>query len=413
MNFQSSAIFKLHQKLKNIYRWTLFSTLSGAMAGGAAAFFLILLDAATAFRNQNSVIIWLLPIAGFAIGWVYAKYGQDIAGGNNLILDEIHDPQKRIPLHMAPFIFVGTLVTHLFGGSAGREGTAVQMGSALSDQLTRFFKIEPTERQILLMAGAGAGFGAAIGAPWAGAIFGMEVARSGGLRPYVFLPCLIASFVGYGVCLLLGAPHSQFPKPEIPDWNVTLFFGVAVAGLCFGLTARIFSFITHFVENFCQRWIKHPPLKPFLGGLLLVILYSLEGSYNYVGLGIPHIQNSLETVANFKDPAFKVLFTSLTVGTGFKGGEFIPLVFIGTTLGSALSLLLPVGFSLLAALGFAAVFGGASKTPIACTLMAMEIFGYQIAPFALLACYLSYYFSGAKGIYKSQRNFSLKKITST
>lgn len=394
---------KLRKTLNQYYRWTLLSILSGTLSGIAAAIFLIFLEWATRTRDLNPTIIWLLPIAGFFIGWVYHQFGKDVAGGNNLIIDEIHDPKKTIPFHMAPFVLAGTLITHLFGGSAGREGTAVQMGASLSDQLYRFFRIETEERKILLASGAGAGFGAAIGAPWAGVIFGMEVINVGHLRLFALFQCLISSFVGYEVAVLLGSPHSHYATPEFPELSLQILFWVALAGVIFGLTAKVFSMTTHAVERVSNHFIKYPPLKPFFGGLILVTLFYWEGSYRYVGLGIPYIQSAIEQVSNFKDPALKSIFTSLTVGTGFKGGEFIPLVFIGTTLGSALSVLIPVGFSLLAALGFAAVFGGASNTPIACTIMAMEIFGPKIGPFAFVACFMSYYFSGHHGIYKSQR----------
>jgi H+/Cl- antiporter ClcA len=373
------------------------------LAGIAAAVFLIALDWATRLRDQNPVIIWALPLIGFAIGWVYHRYGQDVAGGNNLILDEIHDPKKIVPLRMAPLILVGTVLTHLFGGSAGREGTAVQMGSSLADQLTRLFHIETAERKILLIAGAGAGFGAAIGAPWAGAVFGMEVIYVGRLRLFAWFECLIASFVAYFTAVLLRAPHSLYPAVEIPSLQVRLLLLVALAGIVFGLAARFFVLSTHIVERTLNRWIKYPPFKPLTGGLLLVLFFYLEGSYRYAGLGIPYIQEALTRPSPWFEPLFKSLFTSLTVGSGFKGGEFIPLVFIGTTLGSTLSLLLPVSAGLLAALGFAAVFGAAANTPIACTLMAMEIFGPRLGPFALIACLVSYCFSGPHGIYKSQK----------
>lgn len=401
---------KIKEKLNQYFRSAVLSVLSGVLSGLAAAVFLISLNWATNFRDLNSKVIWLLPLAGFFIGWVYYKFGKDIAGGNNLIIDEIHNPKKIIPIHMAPFILLGTIITHFFGGSAGREGTAVQMGASLSDQLHRFFKITPEERKALLASGSGAGFGAAIGAPWAGVIFGMEVINIGGLKFFALFQCFIASFVGYFVTVKLGAPHSHYPLPEIPTLSLNIIFWVAVAGILFGLTAKLFSMTTHAVESLSQHLIKYPPLKPFIGGLILVSLYYAEGSYRYVGLGIPYIQSAIENVASFKDPALKSVFTSLTVGTGFKGGEFIPLVFIGTTLGSALSIFIPVGFSLLAALGFAAVFGGAANTPIACTIMAMEIFGYKIGPYALVACVMSYYFSGHYGIYKSQR-IQIKKQT--
>ena len=168
--------------IKRYCRWTFFSILSGLLAGLAATVFLYFLDWATETRDLNPIIIWALPVAGFVIGWVYLKWGQKAGKGHNLILDEINDPKEVLPLRMAPLVLGGTLLTHLFGGSAGREGTAVQMGATLSDQLSRFFKIENIERKILLVTGAGAGFGAAIGTPWAGVIFGMEVVQVGQLQ---------------------------------------------------------------------------------------------------------------------------------------------------------------------------------------------------------------------------------------
>lgn len=389
--------------LSRYIRWTFLSALSGILAGIAAAAFLISLEWATNTRNENHFLIWLLPLAGFFIGWVYHHFGKDVAAGNNLILDEIHDPKKTVPFHMAPFILGGTIITHLFGGSAGREGTAVQMGASLSDQLTRFFSIEPEERKILLTAGAGAGFGAAIGAPWAGVIFGMEVINVGRLSLFAWFECLVASFVGYYTTVLLRAPHSVFPSIDVPEFSVRILFFVAIAGAVFGLTAKLFSMSTHFAERCLNRLISYPPLKPFIGGLLVASFFYFEGSFRYAGLGIPYIQDALVQQSGFRDPILKSVFTSLTIGSGFKGGEFIPLVFVGTTLGSALSTILPVSFALLGALGFAAVFGGAANTPIACTIMAMEIFGYRIGTLALVACFMSYYFSGHHGIYKSQK----------
>ncbi len=389
-------------------RWAFLSVLVGILAGTSAAVFLILLDWATKAREAHPAIIWILPLAGFAIGWVYHHYGRDVAPGSNLILDEIHDPQKVVPVRMAPLILGGTILTHLFGGSAGREGTAVQMGASLADQLTHLFRIAPEERKILLVAGAGAGFGAAIGAPWAGVIFGMEVMNVGRLRLFAWFECLIASFVGFYTAVLLNAPHSVFSRFELPyfDWKTIVY--VALAGVAFGFTARLFTALTHFVERAQAAIIQYSPLKPLLGGLLLIGLYHLEGSYRYVGLGISYIQEALREPATFWEPVFKTGFTALTIGSGFKGGEFVPLVFIGATLGSALGLILPVSFQLLAAVGFAAVFAGASNTPIACSLMAMEIFGPQIAPYAVVACFASYYCSGHHGIYKSQRIYVKK-----
>ena len=389
--------------IKSALRWSFFSILCGILAGLAAAAFLILLDWTTQARLEHQKIIWLLPFAGLFLGWIYHRFGREVDAGSNLILDEIHDPKNIIPFKMAPLVFLATIITHLFGGSVGREGTAVQMGATLSDQLSRFFQIESEERKILLVAGTGAGFGAAIGAPWAGVIFGMEVIAIGRIRFHALYQCLIASFVGHYVTHFVGAKHSVYPHFEIPGFNLKSALSVAVAGCIFGLTSVLFVNFTHHLQKSLKKIIVYPPLRPFFMGILIVVLYWLEGSYRYAGLGISEIQSSLLLRSSFSIPALKAFFTALAISAGFKGGEFIPLVFIGATLGSALSVILPVAFPLLAALGFSAVFAGAANTPIACSLMASEIFGWKILPYATIACFVSYYTSGHHGIYASQR----------
>ena len=394
--------------IKRYLKWTVLSSISGLLSGLAATIFLVFLDVVTRFRETHNELIWFLPVAGFGIGWLYFRFGKDIAGGHNLILDEIHDPKKVTPFRIAPFILLGTITTHLFGGSAGREGTAVQMGASLSDQLTKFFRIDSEERKILLVSGAGAGFGAAIGAPWAGVIFGMEVINVGKLRLFALFECFIASYVAFYTTRFFHAPHSRYPLLDLPDFSWGAVFFIAIAGIGFGIVARLFARLTHLVEHWNARFISYPPLKPFIAGGILAGLFALEGSYRYAGLGIPIIQDAMRTPASWKDPLLKGVFTAITVGSGFKGGEFIPLVFIGATLGSALALFLPVSFQLLAAVGFAGVFAGASNTPIACTIMAIELFGFKIAPFALVGCLMSYYFSGHHGIYRSQKIYIKK-----
>lgn len=401
--------------LKNQISWRTqifrigLSVCVGLLAGLSASLFLSGLGWVTQTREHHSSILWALPAAGFFIGWIYHRWGREIADGMSFILNEIYDPQKPTPVLMAPLILIGTLVTHLFGGSAGREGTAVQMGASLADQLTRFFRVSVEERRALLRAGAGAGFGAAIGAPWAGMIFGMEFSEPGKLKWSAWRECFVASMVGYSVTLLLGTHHTPYLSPEIPTYSLSNGFWVATAGVLFGLTALAYKKVTHLVERFATQGLRYPPLRPLVGGLLLAVLFHLEGSYRYTGLGIPYIQEALTQEVSFLAPLLKSLFTSLTVGTGFKGGEFIPLVYVGATLGSALSALLPIGLPLLSQVGFAAVFAGAANTPLACTVMAMEIFDWRIGGFAFLACGLSFLCSGSDSVYKSQRN-SLKKF---
>jgi H+/Cl- antiporter ClcA len=389
--------------IQRYIRWSFLSVLAGLLAGFAATLFLILLQWATATRDQHPYLIWFLPFAGLVIGWSYHYYGRDVAGGNNLILEEIHHPKKVIPVRMAPLILWSTVTTHLFGGSAGREGTVVQMGGSLADQLSSFFRIEPDERKILLVAGVGAGFGAAIGAPWAGAVFGMEVIQIGKLRLFAWFECLMASFTGYFVTILFAVPHSVYPKVEKIDYELRTILIVLLFGCFCGVVALSFARFTHWVEGLIKRSIRYPPFKPMAGGFLLLFFYYLEGSYLYAGLGISVIQEALSKPSELHVPLLKGLFTALTLGSGFKGGEFVPLVFIGTTLGSALSVFFKVSTPLLATVGFSALFAGASNTPIACTIMAMELFGPEIGGYVLAASLCSYYFSGHKGIYGAQK----------
>lgn len=354
----------------------------------------------TNLREANTWLVWGLPLAGLLIGLAYFYFGKGTEAGSQLILEEMREPRRTIPLRMAPFTFFGTLATHLFGGSAGREGTAVQMGAALADFSSRHLRLEAGERRTLLLAGAGAGFGAAIGTPWAGAVFGVEML--GHLHLLGAMECVVASFSGFVVSKLVGAPHSHFPAFVLPSMTLATWGAVLVAGLIFGIAARGFVGLAHAVERTQKRWVSYPPLRPLLGGILVLTLFQCLGTLRYAGLGIEVIQRALVSGGQPGDPFWKAILTALTVGSGFKGGEFIPLVFIGTTLGSLLSLWLPASLPLLASLGFAAVFGAAANTPLACSLMAAELFGWGAFPYALLSCLIACMVSGTAGIYRGQ-----------
>lgn len=388
---------------KSFLKISMASLLCGILSGTAASIFLIALKYVTEFRDDNIFIIGALPLVGLIIGWIYYKFGPSISNGHNLILDEIHDPKNTIPFRMAPFIFISTVLTHLFGGSAGREGTVVQMGASLADQLSYFFKLDKNERRRLLIAGTSAGFGAALGAPWAGVVFGMEVIHHGRIEKIAWYECVMASLIAYYTSIFLQAPHTLFQIIHVPNISLSSIGSVILAGVIFGLFARLFISLAHLYERKFISIIKYPPLKPFVGGSVLVLLYYVEGTYKYVGLGIPQIENAFDQIASINDPILKTVFTILTVGSGFKGGEFVPLVFIGSNLGSYLSIYLPLSVQLLAALGFASVFAGAAKTPLACAVMAMELFGYKIGLFAFLTCYTSYLFAGYSSLYTSQK----------
>lgn len=393
-----------------MFRLLSLSFLAACLVGSASALFLFLLDGSTQARSHFPWIVVGLPLAGFLVAWIYGKIGKSVEAGNNLLIDEIHDPKTIVPFRMAPLILFGTVVSHLFGASVGREGTAVQMGGAISDQFSRWFKLHGENRKLLLMAGISAGFASVFGTPLAGMVFALEVLAIGKLRYDAILPCLIAAISADQVCLLWGAHHTTYAIPEIPDHLPFTLAAVAVGGVLFGLTGRAFAYATHSLSSRMKSWIPNPLMRPLVGGAILAGLFLFLDAERYMGLGIPVIQESFFVSLSWVDSAAKFLFTVASIGSGFKGGEVTPLFYIGATLGNALAPILMLPFPFLAGLGFVAVFAGAANTPLACTIMAVEIFGGDIALYAGIACVFSYMASGHQGIYKAQRVGSPKHI---
>ena len=399
-------LFSRHASIdlfKYVLKALALATLVAVLAGSASALFLFALDWATHTREANRWLIWGLPVAGFLVGWVYLKFGQHVEAGNNLLIDEIHDPKKVVTLRMAPFVLVSTVVSHLFGASVGREGTAVQMGGALADQLTHLFKLNATDRRMVLMAGTSAGFASVFGTPLAGAVFALEVLAIGRMRLDALLPCVMAAVLADQVGLLWGVQHTQYEVGLVPQITAWLLAAMVLAGAVFGLTGRLFANGTHALGDLMKKHIAYAPLRPLLGGALIAAVVMWGSFDRYIGLGIPVMVEAFAHPLAPTDFLGKMVFTIASLGSGFKGGEVTPLFFIGATLGNALAPLLDVPFALLAAVGFVAVFAGAANTPIASTLMAMELFGAEIGVFAALACVMSYVCSGHNGIYRAQR----------
>ncbi|WP_250455010.1 voltage-gated chloride channel family protein [Caballeronia sp. ATUFL_M2_KS44] len=387
----------------HLVRWLALSSVLGVLAGSASAFFLYSLDAATNTRIAHPWLLWLLPVAGLATGWVYQRVGKPVEGGNNLLIDEIHDPRTIVPARMGPLVLAATVVTHLFGGSAGREGTAVQMGGALADRVTQFFRLGTDDRRILLMGGIAAGFSSVFGTPLAGAIFGLEVLAIGRLRYDALLACVASAIVADETCRLWGVHHTAYAVPFVPPVSAMGLGSAVLAGVAFGVVGMLFADTTHALSAFIKRRIAWAPMRPFAGGVVVAVCATLLNTPQFLGLGIPTIEAAFRGDLPVYDFAGKFAFTVVTLASGFKGGEVTPLFYIGATLGNALGQVLALPVPVLAALGFVAVFAGAANTPIASTVMAIELFGAHIGVYAAVACVVSYLFSGHTGIYRAQR----------
>lgn len=390
------------QILLSIPKWIIICALIGIFSGSASAFFLVSLEWVTQFRIQHDWIIWLLPFGGFLVGLSYYHWGESVTKGNNLLLEEYENPKKVIPFKMAPLVLLGTLLTHLFGGSAGREGTAVQMGGAIADQFTKLFKLDNSERKILIILGISAGFASVFGTPLAGAIFALEVLYFSKINFKSIVLSFLVAYAAYFTVEFWQITHTHYSIPVVPDFSLNNLFFIIILGILSGFAALLFARSTHFWSSLFSKKIKYPPLRPVIGGVFLAIAIAGLGFSKFAGLGVPVIVDSFSNPNQWYDFLLKILFTGFTLGAGFKGGEVTPLFFVGATLGSALSLIIPMPIALLAGVGFVSVFSGATHTPIACTIMGMELFGLEPGIFIAIGCTVAYFSSGSVGIYKSQ-----------
>lgn len=389
-------------------KWLLITAILGVVMGSLSAFFLNSLTFVTNLRLTHTWLLFLLPVSGAIFAYLYTNYGGNSSRGNNLVIDQGNGGEERVPLRLIPLTLFGTITTHLFGGSVGREGTAVQMGGALADNLSRVFKLNQLEREILIISGISAGFSSVFGTPLAGTLFGLEVLAIGKVRTEALFPSFFAAIFANLMAESFGIVHVHYPMGEIPAWSGSLFGKLMLAGIVFGLCGWVFSRSIVFLKKVYANWFTNPVLRNFMGGAIVVLVAVVLQTQRYLGLSLPLLQYAFNGNAHPFDFLGKLGFTILSLGAGFQGGEVTPLFEIGATLGASLAPILHVSVPFLAGLGFIGVFSGATNTPIACFIMGVELFGSEAAVYFFLICLVSFMCSGNNGIYSAQQ-VSIKK----
>ncbi|MFS0727659.1 chloride channel protein [Paenibacillus sp. 1P07SE] len=408
---------KYKHVIKVLMQWILLGGIIGAAVGSATALLLETNDYLGKIREGNGWLIGLLPLGGIALGYMYMKFGtsminntlHDAAEMNNLVIEAVHG-KKQVLRRMGPIVYLGTFLTVLLGGSTGREGAAIQMGGSVAETVIQWFRLKKGDAKIIVMSGISAGFGAAFGTPITGVVFGMEMAALGKLKFEAIVPCLVASFVGHYVTEGgWGVKHEHFIIQALPPHSMLTFVKIAAVSVIFGLLSVSYCQLRHGIQTITERLFKKNHMKrAFVGGLIIIALTLLAGSQDYNGRGLSMIEQSFkEDVPPFAFVA-KLIFTAVTIGSGFVGGEAIPLFFMGATLGNALHTIMGLPLAFLAALGLIAVFCGGANTPVAAFLLSMELFDGKGVEYFFIACIVSYIVSGHHGLWTAQMVYEPK-----
>ena len=386
---------------RTFYRWLFVSAFVGAVCGLVGSLFHLAVNWASSLRADNGWLIYLLPLGGFLIAGMY-RITKMKGVGTNRIIDSIHEGDG-ISVLLVPVVFVATVITHIVGGSAGREGAALQIGGGLGNKIGRLLKLDDKDMRVVTLCGMSAVFAALFGTPLTATIFALEVISVGVLYYVALIPCLVSSIVAYAISLWFKLPPTRFAVTVEPFTALTLL-KVAVLAIACAVVSMAFCVVLHKTEEFAAGRIKHSCTRAVIGGLILIALTLLVGSNAYNGAGEDIIESAINQGAAPSWAFFwKIVFTVITIACGFKGGEIVPTFFIGATLGCTLGpiLGLPAGFA--AAIGLAAVFCGNVNCPIAALVLSVELFGTGELIYFALACAIAYMLSGYFSLYSSQK----------
>ena len=387
--------------MTNLLKWLILAILTGLTVGFFSSLFARALKFATAYRTQNTWIFFLLPISGLIIVFLYQKFGRE-DGGTNQVLSTIRS-QDDVPFLSAPLIFVSTILTHLSGGSAGREGAAIQLGGSIGNQLGSWFHLDEEDRHVMVMCGMSAAFAAVFGTPMAAAVFSMEVISVGVMYYAALVPCVISSLIASEFAAGFDINPESFHVVNIPELSVITGTKMVIVAVACAAISILFCMLLRAVGTLYSRYFKNPYIRILAASAIIIAITLLLRTTDYMGAGNNLIELAVEEGQTRPlDFLWKMLLTALTMKAGFRGGEIVPSFCIGATFGCLMGHLLGISPSLCAAAGMAALFCGVTNCPITSILIAFELFGFRGVSYYLIAVSISYAVSGYYGLYKDQ-----------
>ncbi|MEG2291603.1 MAG: chloride channel protein [Clostridium sp.] len=390
---KSDVISTSKDLFKQIIKWIYLSVLMGIPIGLVVGFFKKILSLANTYRGDHNYLVYFLPIVGVFISYMYIKAGRNAYSGENLLKSEVQNAAKDIPFYMIFVVFIGSLLTTLFGGSAGKEGSGVAMGGTFGDFLARKLKLSDGEQKTLIISGVGSAFGVLYDVPFAGALLGMELVLKGNFHYESLIPAFLTSVVSNKVAYLIGDKSIDYPMLDLGPISFILILKLIVLGVLFGLVGILFNFAMDNSSKVYSKFIKNPLVRGAVGGVIIIILYIIAGD-NYNGLGQKFINASFESPSSPVAFLWKILFTAVALGSVFQGGRGNPTFFVGATFGSAIAGLFSLPLASVAALGMIGVFCGATALPITGVAMAIEYFGASEVMAIIIIMTLSYTMSG-------------------
>ena len=418
---------EMREAWKNLYgslfKWIVLSGVIGSFIGLIASGFSYAIVWATSFRQANPMIILGLPLGGLLIVWLYRSFSELSQKGMTLILETgqgrrddiplllaplvsvVRSDEEEVPGWVTPLILISTAITHLFGGSSGREGAALQFGASVGNVCAKYLHLNESDKKIIILASMSAAFSALFGTPMAAVVFPMEVISVGVMYYAALVPCVFSAFAAQGIALLLKVRTVTPPYlvESVPDFYSVDSIKAIILAIACALAGALFCIVLHNGEHYLKKWFPNPYVRVVAGAAGVIILYFALRTDAYLGLGTGVIQASFKETAGPQMFLLKMLFTALTLCAGFKGGEIVPSLFIGATLGSFMSTILAAPTDICAACGMVGVFCAVTNSPITSLLIAAELFGFNGMPFYCIVVAVSYLLSGYYSLYKEQK----------